>query len=51
MKMEDKMTTANNLNSIAVNVIFDQLLETDPTQKVPGEHEQILLKRCYKMFG
>ena len=29
MNIEDKMTTINNMNSIALNAIFAQLLNTD----------------------
>ena len=51
MNMEDNMTTAKSLNSIAVKAIFSQVLKTDPTQEAPGAHEQMLFKKGYKMFG
>ena len=51
MKMEDNMTTARNLDSIAVNAIFDQVLKTDPTQEATGSHKKMLYERGYKMFG
>ena len=51
MKMEDKMTTKNNLNSIDVNAIFPQVLKTNHTQEAPGAHRKFLFERGYKMFG
>ena len=51
MKMEDKITTTKNLNSIAVNDIFSQVLKTDPAQEAPGAHEKMSFERGYKMFG
>ena len=51
MKMEDKMTTTKNLNSIDVNYIFDQVLNMDPTQEAPGAHVQMSPQRGYKLFG
>ena len=49
--MEDKMTTANNLKIIAVNVIFAQVLKTDHIQEALGAHKQMLFKRVYNIFG
>ena len=50
MKMADNMTTANSLNSIAVNAIFPQVSKTDPTKESPGVHNQILFERVYNFF-
>ena len=34
MNIEDKITTTKNLESIAVNAIFSQILNTDPAQGI-----------------
>ena len=51
MKMEDKMRTTNNLNRIAVNTKFSQLLNTDTTQVALGAQEEMLFKMGYNIFG
>ena len=51
MKIEDKITTTKNLNSIAVKAIFSWVLKTDPIQEAPRAHKQISFKRGHKMFG
>ena len=51
MKMEDKMTTTKNLNSIYVNAIFSQVFKTDPKQEYPVAHRKMSLERGYNMFG
>ena len=45
MKIEDNMTTTKNLNSIAMNAMFSQVLNMDPAQEVPGAHEQMSFER------
>ena len=50
MKMEDKMTITKKLKSFAVNYIFAQVFNTDPTQEAPGAHKKISSERGYKMF-
>ena len=44
------MKTTKNLNSIAVNDIFSQVVKTDPIQEAPREHGQMSFERVYKMF-
>ena len=51
MKMEDKMRTTNNLNRIAVNTKFSQLLNTDTTQVALGVQEEMLFRMGYNIFG
>ena len=51
INMEDKMNTTKNLNSIALNTIFDQVLNVEPAQEAPGAHEQISFKKGYKIFS
>ena len=45
------MNTTKNLNSIALNTIFDQVLNVEPAQEAPGAHEQISFKKGYKIFS
>ena len=51
MTMEDNMMTTNNLDIMALNAIFDQVLNKDPVQEDPGAHAQMLFGWGYKIFG
>ena len=45
MKMKYNMTTTNNLNSIAVNVIFSKVFNMYPSQEAPGAHKKMSFGR------
>ena len=43
--------TTKELNSIAVNKIFYQVLNKDPKQEATVVHKQFFFERGYKIFG
>ena len=50
MKMEHKITTTKNMNSIAVNAIFSQVFNTDPVQEAPLAHGKMSFEWGYNMI-
>ena len=51
MNMEYKMTTTNNLNSVAMHAIFAQVLKSDLMQEAPRVHNKMFFERVYNIFG